>query len=331
MLLRGFFHFVIYSDKAGKGQTMKRREGGGQETAGKDRGQEAAKTAARVLAILLGNTLYALAVTGFIMPNGLITGGTTGLGLFVNRVCGLPVSLFVSVFNVTMFLWGAWALGRAFAVTTVLSTLFYPMALGAMEYMGFEGFVLEERLTALLYGGILIGAGIGIVMRAGASTGGMDIPALIGKKKWNLNVSMSIYLMDCVILGLQAAASDAEAILYGILLILVYTLVLDRVLLLGGARIQVKIVTRAYEEVNRQLGERLDCGTSLLHMETGYLHREQKMVLAVINKRELPRLNQLVLDLDPEAFMIINQINEVRGRGFTLKKIYRDADLPMGS
>ena len=107
------------------------------EAAGADRGQETAKTAVRVLAILLGNTLYALAVTGFIMPNGLITGGTTGLGLFVNRVCGLPVSLFVSVFNVTMFLWGAWALGRAFAVTTVLSTLFYPMALGAMEYMGF--------------------------------------------------------------------------------------------------------------------------------------------------------------------------------------------------
>ena len=258
-------------------------------------GEDAGKTMIHVLGILLGNIFYALAVTGFIMPNDLITGGTTGLGLFVNRMTGMPVSIFVSIFNISMFLWGAWILGRQFA--------------------------------AVLYGGILIGAGIGIVMRCGASTGGMDIPALIGKKKWNLNVSASIYLMDCVILGMQLVTADSQAVLYGILLILVYTLVLDKVLILGGAKIQVKIVTKAYEEMNRLIGERLDCGTSLLHMETGYLHRESKMVLAVISKRELPRLNQLALDLDPEAFIIINQINEVRGRGFTLKKIYRDAHL----
>ena len=67
----------------------------------------------------------------------------------------------------------------------------------------------------------------------------------------------------------------------------------------------------------------IDCGTSLLHMETGYLHREQEMILAVISRRDLPRLNNLVMDEDPEAFMIINQINEVRGRGFTLKRVYK--------
>ena len=98
---------------------------------------------------------------------------------------------------------------------------------------------------------------------------------------------------------MQLVTADSQAVLYGILLILVYTLVLDKVLILGGAKIQVKIVTKAYEEMNRLIGERLDCGTSLLHMETGYLHRESKMVLAVISKRELPRLTQLALDLDP--------------------------------
>ena len=77
-----------------------------------------------VLGILLGNIFYALAVTGFIMPNDLITGGTTGLGLFVNRMTGMPVSIFVSIFNISMFLWGAWILGRQFAVSTILSTLF---------------------------------------------------------------------------------------------------------------------------------------------------------------------------------------------------------------
>lgn len=273
--------------------------------------------------IVLGNLMYALAVTMFIVPNGLITGGTTGLALFFHQTAGIPISAFVSVFNITMFLLGAWILGKQFAVTTVLSTVIYPLLLGLLEGMGFEGFVMEERLAAVLYAGLLIGAGIGVVMRAGASTGGMDIPALILKKKWNFNVSFVIYLCDCVILGLQMIASDLYSILYGILLIIVYTLVLNKVLLWGTSRIQVKIVSSKYGEINRLLGERIDCGTTLLHVETGFLHREQEMVLAVISNRDLPKVNSLVLSVDPEAFIVVNQINEVRGRGFTLSKVYR--------
>lgn len=279
--------------------------------------------AAKLGMIVFGNFLYALAVTLFIVPNQLITGGTTGLALFFNRTAGIPISAFVSVFNITMFLLGAWVLGKQFAVTTVLSTLVYPLLLGVLEGAGVAGFVMEERLVAVLYAGFLIGAGIGVVMRAGASTGGMDIPALILKKKRNINVSATIYLCDCVILALQMVNSDAYAILYGILLILVYTLVLDKVLLFGGARMQVKIISREYDAINRLLAEKIDCGTSLLHMETGYLHQEQNLVLAVISNRDLPRVNQLVLGVDPEAFIIVSQINEVRGRGFTLNKVYR--------
>lgn len=273
--------------------------------------------------IFFGNLLYALAVTLFIVPNHLITGGTTGLALFFYRTAGIPVSVFVSVFNSSMFLLGAWVLGKQFAVNTVLSTVIYPLLLGLLEGADITGFVMEERLVAVLYAGLLIGAGIGVVMRSGASTGGMDIPALILKKKKNINVSAVIYLCDCIILALQMSSSDADSILYGILLIAVYTLALDKVLLLGGARMQVKIVSREYNAINLLLAEKIDCGTSLLHMETGYLHQEQNMILAVISNRDLPKVNQLVLEVDPEAFMIVSQINEVRGRGFTLSKLYR--------
>lgn len=273
--------------------------------------------------ITLGNLMYALAVNMFIVPNDLITGGTTGLALFFNRTAGIPVSAFVWCFNITMFLWGAWVLGKEFAVSTAASTVIYPLMLSILEWTGAAGFVMEEKLVAVVYAGLLIGAGIGVVMRAGASTGGMDIPALIGKKKWNFNVSFVIYLFDCIILALQVAAADIYSILYGILLIMVYTLVLDKALVMGTAKIQVKIVSREYRKINTLLGERIDCGTTLLHMESGYLHKEQEMILAVISSRDLPKVNQLVLAADPEAFIVVSQINEVRGRGFTLSKVYR--------
>lgn len=277
----------------------------------------------RAFKIILGNLMYALAVTLFLVPNDLITGGTTGLALFFYRTAGVPVSLFVWCFNVAMFIWGAWVLGKEFALSTAASTVVYPLMLSILEWAGVTGFVMEEKLVSVIYAGLLIGAGIGVVMRAGASTGGMDIPALIFKKKWNFSVSAVIYLFDCVILALQVAAADLTSILYGILLIMVYTLVLDKVLVMGTAKIQVKIISRAYETINRLLGERIDCGTTLIHMESGYLRQEQEMVLAVIANRDLPKVNQLILEADPEAFIVVSQINEVRGRGFTLNKVYR--------
>lgn len=92
--------------------------------------------AGKLAMIVLGNLLYALAVTVFIVPNQLITGGTTGLALFFNRTAGIPISAFVSVFNITMFLLGAWVLGKQFAVTTVMSTVIYPLLLGILERAG---------------------------------------------------------------------------------------------------------------------------------------------------------------------------------------------------
>lgn len=281
------------------------------------------KTFVRLAGILLGNFMYAVAVTVFIVPNNLITGGTTGLALFFNQIAGIPISLFVSGFNITMFILGAWILGKQFALTTAASTIMYPLMLGILEKTGYAGIVVEEKLVAILYAGILIGAGIGLVMRCGASTGGMDIPALILKKWKNYNISMVIYLCDCIILLLQMTHSDSTSVLYGILLILVYTIVLDKVLLLGNVKIQIKIVSKKYEEINKMLGDEMDCGTSLLHMKTGFLYQEQEMVLAILSNRDLPKVNMRIMEIDPEAFITIHQVNEVRGRGFTLNKVHK--------
>lgn len=138
----------------------------------------------RILWILAGNTAYALAVTMFILPNGLITGGTTGLALFFYHQMGLPIQAFVTVFNVAMFLLGAVVLGRTFALTTIISTFYYPLILSVFQKIPALGKVTDDNLLAVIFAGLLIGGGIGVVIRAGASTGGMDIPPLVLHKNW---------------------------------------------------------------------------------------------------------------------------------------------------
>ena len=273
--------------------------------------------------ILLGNTIYALAVTMFILPGGLITGGTTGLTLFFFHQFGLPVTAFVSVFNVVMFLLGLWVLGKKFALTTLVSTFFYPLVLGIFQQIPVLTQFTHDRMLCAVYAGLMIGFAIGIVIRAGASTGGMDIPPLVLNKKLGLSVSVTMYAFDFTILLLQILFSDREQILYGILLVLIYTLVLDKVLLLGQSRTQVKIVSEKYEQIAQQIMRQLDRGTTLLHAQTGYFRQQIPMILSVVSNRELPRLTRLVTEIDPDAFLVISPVKEVRGRGFSLNKVYR--------
>ena len=272
--------------------------------------------------ILAGNTVYALAVTMFILPNGLITGGTTGLALFFYHQFGVPIQWFVTVFNVLMFLLGAAVLGRKFALTTIVSTFYYPFILSVFQKVPALGQMTEDNLLAVIFAGLFIGAGIGVVIRAGASTGGMDIPPLVLNKKMGLSVSGTMNGMDTAILLLQMVFSDKEMVLYGILLVLTYTTVLNKVLLLGQARMQVKIVSAHYEEINQAIASELDRGVTLFRSRTGHLKRDGYVVMSVVNNRELAQLNHLIQKIDPQAFIVINQVNEVRGRGFTLKKEY---------
>ena len=261
--------------------------------------------------ILLGNTIYALAIVMFILPNNMITGGTTGLGIAIHHYFGLPIHSFVLLFNTLMFLLGAAVLGMKFALTTLVSTFYYPVILGVLEQMPALQNVTDDKMLSTICGGLMIGMGIGVVIRCGASTGGMDIPPLVLNKKFGLPVSVMLYVFDFVILISQMLFTNKEEIVYGILLVLIYTVILDKVLLMGSTRTKVEIK------------EQLDRGTTLVYTQTGYLKNDQPMILTVVSNRELMRLNQLVQETDPHAFMIIGNVNEVRGRGFSQQKVYK--------
>ena len=274
--------------------------------------------------ILLGNSIYALGIVVFILPNNMIVGGTTGLGISINHYTGLPIHTFVLIFNVFMFCVGALMLGKKFALTTLVSSFFYPIILGVFEKIPGLGNVTQDKMLATICGGLMIGFGIGVVIRAGASTGGMDIPPLVLNKKFGLPISVMLYVFDFAILILQMLFSNKEQIVYGILLVIIYTVILDKILLMGNTKTQVKIISEKYEELNQLIQEKLDRGSTFVHAKTGYLKKDRPMILTVVSNRELMRLNQIVQEMDPNAFMIVSHVNEVKGRGFSTQKVYKN-------
>ena len=276
-----------------------------------------------ILLVLLGNALYALAVDMFVLPCGLITGGTTGLALATRYWLDVPVAGFVLVSNIIMFVVGAVAMGRWFAFNTALSTFCYPLFLDLFARIpGIDGFTRDPMLGTI-FAGVLIGVAIGLVIGAGASTGGMDIPPIVLNKYFGLPVGAVMYLLDFLILIGQMVFADKEQILYGILLVLLYTVILEKVSVMGHAKIQVKILSEKNDEIRRIILRVLDRGCTVLHAQTGYTRTERDMLLTVVTNRELAKLNHLVLETDPQAFIVISSVNEVHGRGFTLQKIYK--------
>lgn len=278
------------------------------------------------LAVILGNFLYAFGIAMFILPGGLITGGTTGIALFVNHVTELPVSVFVFVFNAAMFLLGLAVFGWKFAANTIISTFSYPIALEIITRLLGDYRITEDLILCTVFGGICVGGAMGLVLRMGASTGGMDIPPLILKKYFKIPVSRSIYMFDMLILLLQAFKSTGEQILYGLLLIIVYSVVLDKCLMLGTAKMQIKVISSRIEEIRSAVLTDIDRGVTLLNGETGYLGKETRMLLTVVSMRELSKTEKLIHEVDPEAFVIINRVSEVSGRGFSSKKRYLEEE-----
>ncbi len=277
-------------------------------------------------AILLGNILFALTLKLFVMPSGLIMGGATGVALAVNRAFGLSVSGVLLVFNVSMLILGWLVLGRTFAISTLASTFLSPVALEFWERLLGDYVLTDDLLLCTVFAGLGIGVSLGMVIRAGASTGGMDIPPLVLNKLCRLPVSVSMFFFDLLILLTQAMSTPADQILYGILVVLISTTVLDKVIMVGTTRTEVKIISSKADEIRAAILSQIDRGVTILHGEGGYLHQPTQLLLCVVSNRELPRLEKLIHSIDPASFVIVGHVSEVSGRGFSLSKHYTNQE-----
>ena len=266
--------------------------------------------------VLVGNSINAFAVAFFILTNDLSMGGGTGISLIVNHFFNIPISAFVLIFNIIMFLIGAAFLGKKFAVTTAISTFYYPFILAVFQKIIGSYSVTDDIFLNTFFAGLLMGLSLGIVVRAGASTGGMDIPPLVVNKYFGVPVSAAMYAFGLIILAVQFTFKDAEKILYGIVLIMINSLVLDKMIVLGKQRVELQIISEKSEEIKRAIIEKVGRGVTMIYGETGYMGEKCDIVLTVVSNRQLLKTERIVKSIDPGSFVIINSVKEVAGKGF---------------
>lgn len=278
-----------------------------------------------LLWMMAGNITLAMGVAWFILPNNVLTGGLAGIAIALEPIIHVDPEIFINAMTVILFLVGTPILGKRFATKTIFCTICYPLMLSLFTYIGEnwiapETFIMDKYL-ATIYGGALMGIGIGCVFRTGASTGGMDIPPLILNKFTHIPLPTLVLITDALTVLLGAAVHGLQAALTGILSVWVSSMLIDKTMTIGGHDTHnVMIISDKYKEIMNRIHEVLERGTTVFEATGGYSNEKRPVIMAVIVKKQLPVLKHIVSHIDPDAFVIVMEAKEVQGLGFTIEE-----------
>ena len=268
-----------------------------------------------VLSILVGNLLLAFAVSYFIIPNHILSGGVAGVAIALSPLLHIDIQTIITAMMIIWFVMGTIFLGKGFGIKTIGSTLLYPVLIGIMSRYPLN---LEiEPILASIYGGIICGIGMGIVFRVGASTGGMDIPPLILGKYTKIKTHIWIFVIDGLTIVLGITTYGLNSALIGLISAYTASKMINAVQTLSGVSTkQVFIITDKIDEVLEEILISIDRGATLLDGYGGYTKEKRKIIMTVLLTDQYAQLEKKVKEIDHEAFLIVSDATEVHGNGF---------------
>lgn len=273
--------------------------------------------------LVLGNVCLAAAVGFLIVPNEILTGGVAGVSIALYPLFHIPVVSMINILTIFLYLVGCLFLGKEFAIRTLVSTIIYPVLISTFTWIAAhdfpEGYFIMEPWIASAYGGALAGAGLGIVFRTKASTGGMDIPALILAKYTPISESNAVLIVDSLTVCLGVYTYGLQAALIGLISVFISAWMIDRVIMFGSQSAQnVFIISKNFEAVQSFILKDISRGVTRLDGVGAYTDTPRPVLMCVISKRQYPPLEEGVLKIDPTAFIIVNPVHSVHGEGFGL-------------
>ncbi|MBQ8621866.1 MAG: YitT family protein [Oscillospiraceae bacterium] len=278
------------------------------------------ETLRMLLYVIVGNVLLAFSICAFVIPNDIMLGGSNGIALALQNFIPIRLSILSAAVNIILFLLGWIFLGWKFAATSLMSTIAYPLILAVFEELPVGTLFHENIVVTALFCGVLCGLGIGLVIRVGGSTGGMDIPPCILNKYTGIPVGQSLMVFDTLIVLVQVLFKGTEGILLSVLVIIVMSVTVDRAVISGDKKIQIIIISPSYEKIRDEILHRVNCGLTLLDIETGYEGKVQKAILSVVYSRKYAEIRDAALKIDSSAFIVSSDVSNVNGVGYTIAR-----------
>ncbi len=289
---------------------------------------KAAETVKEYVIISLGLLLYALAWSVFLVPNGLVGGGVTGISSIIQYSTGFNIAYSYVIINAILIIIGSRILGKGFGAKTIYAilavALFLRILPGLIPAEFISSFAEENgKLMCVIFAGALAGFGIAMVFNQGGSSGGTDIIALMVSKYHRISPGTILLTCDLVIIASSLLIPGGgtwieriQLVLYGYILTGVSNYTLDMVLNGRRQSVQLFVFTEHYEVLTERICNEIHRGATLLESQGGYSRQSGKLVLVIVKRTETSKILKLIKDVDPDAFVSIGNVSEVYGKGF---------------
>jgi len=275
------------------------------------------KQTAPVLQIVLGCTIMGLSYSLFLIPHHFVPGGVSGLAIILNYFIKLPVGATIIVLNIPIFIFGLRTMGKKYVLKSLAGMLISSVMIDLFNQVLKVPAATDNKILASIYGGILLGIGLGIVFRGHASTGGSDIVGMVVSKYTGVSIGYGIMITDFIIISASGFAfRELEAPLYGYIVLFLSTKVIDMILEGWTYSKLVIITSNRTVEIEKFILNTLERSGTALKSRSLYLNREGEIILTVIHRKQLAELRDFIKEIDPQAFVIINDTYDVLGKGF---------------
>ena len=273
--------------------------------------------------LLIANFCLALALSGFVAYGNIMTGGLGGISIFVEHFFpDFKMSYVVTATSILFFIIGLIFKGKNFALKTLFGTIFYPLFVGLIEWFLEIVPVIEPatdtgmQIVYSIVAGVFVGLGLGLAFKVGGSTGGVEIPAVIIAEKFHISIDKVVFVIDAVIIALGIIPLGLMNVIIGLISNIVYTVIIDRVLVGGKKSIFVQIISKENEKINNFIQNELDRGSTFFNVQGGYKGDEHRLLEVIVYRREYSRLIDYIHSVDKNAFVISLESKEVFGEGF---------------
>lgn len=278
--------------------------------------------ALRFIQLLVGTALTAAAFGMIIIPQGFAAGGVTGLARILSGVIPVPLSAVVFALNMILLGLGLVFVGKTFVAKTVAVSVIFPAMLEVFSRFPLES-LTADPLVSTVIAGAMLGTGTGMVLRSGASCGGFDILGVVLNRKLKIPVGTVMNVCDTTIIVLQALGQPLLQTVYGILVISISAMLVTKVMTLGTGESQVLVFSEQYDAIRQAFLRDLDVGMTCLNAEAGFRQTPIKVIVSVMPYEKLAQMRRIIMDIDPTAFVVVDQVSSVLGKGYTLDKHFQ--------
>jgi uncharacterized membrane-anchored protein YitT (DUF2179 family) len=262
--------------------------------------------------IFVGTIIAAAAIEFLLLPNGLMDGGVVGISIMVSRLTPIPLGILTFSLNIPFLIIGYKQIGKSFLIQSLFAIASFSAWVEILKAMHIH-LIENDPIIAAIFGGVILGAGIGIIIRFGASLDGTEMVSIIISSKTHISVGQCVLLFNVVIFTVAGFVLSPSEAMYSLLTYYIASKVMDIVVEGLDEAKCVMIVSEKYEEVAEAISARLGRGVTFLEGEGGYLHRKMKVIYVVVTRIEISKLKSIITDKDENAFLTISNVSDVMG------------------